>query len=967
MFKPLGIKTDYSLLKSLIKIPDLISFSVANNIDTLGILDDNLFGSIEFYDACLKNNIKPIIGLDTIINNLHMYLYAMDYEGYKTLLKINTITQTRELTISDLKENNYHIIAVLPFESKELYESINVIFTLCYLSYKNAFEAKNASLITNKIVFINQINMFKNNDIKYFKILDSIRDDNSSSAIETGYFIEPDNKDIETINNFIQNIDIKMDKSHKYIPHYSKEINDSFDYLVGLCKKGLNKRLNNNIPTSYLNRLNYELGVIKEMGFVDYFLIVYDYVKYAKTHNIYVGPGRGSAAGSLVSYAIGITNIDPLEYNLLFERFLNPARVTMPDIDIDFEDIKRDEMVTYVKERYGNSNVAPIMTFGTLSSRQVLKDVARALENNEYIEDLCKLINPKESLSDNLIKPEIKNMLTIHPNLKEVCHNALKLEGLKRHISTHAAGVVICSEPLDNLIPVCVNDNNLLTGLTMNYLEELGLLKMDFLALSNLTIIHNVLDLIKEPLDLFKIDLNDKKVYEMFDKAETTGVFQFESGGMKNFLLKLHPQNFADLVSALALFRPGPMGNIDMFIRRKNGQEKIDYLVPELESILKETYGIIVYQEQIMQILSKMANYTFAEADNIRRAMSKKKEAIIVSEREHFISSSIKNGYQEQKASEVYDQILKFANYGFNKAHSVSYALIGYQMAYLKIYYPVYFIGNLLNMTIGSVTKTKEYIALAKQYNLYLLKPCVNLSTKGYKIGDNKLRLPLSIIKNVGLNAENDILAARTTPYQDFFDFVAKNYGKSVTRKTIEYLIYAGAFDSFNVNHQTLINNIDNALRYAELRNNLDESLVEKPVIEEYSEYSNTELMNQELEAYGFYMSNHPSSKYVSSDIVKLSQISKYFNKFIKCVVIINNVREIKTKTGTNMCFINASDETGNLDFVLFPKNIDMIKNINKNDLVIVNGTVAKRFDKYQINISKLSKVEGGLNDKQIE
>ena len=964
MFKPLGIKTDYSLLKSLIKIPDLISFSVANNIEVLGILDENLFGSIEFYDACIKNNIKPIIGLDTLVNNLHLYLYAKDYEGYKTLLKINTIVGTRELTFSDLKEHNYHIIAVIPFESKDLYDSINNIFSLSYLSYKNAFEAKNASLITNKIVFINQINMFSNSDLKYFSLLDSIRDGGLSSAIETGYFIEPDSEALTTIDNFIENIDINIDKTHKYIPHYSKDILDSFDYLVGLCKKGLNKRLNNNISGDYSNRLNYELSVIKEMGFVDYFLIVYDYVKYAKTHNIYVGPGRGSAAGSLVSYAIGITNVDPLQYNLLFERFLNPARVTMPDIDIDFEDIKRDEMVSYVKERYGQNNVAPIMTFGTLSSRQVLKDVARALDSNAYIEDLCKIINPKESLTNNLANPEIKNMLALHSNLKDVCQNALKLEGLKRHISTHAAGVVICSEPLDNLIPVCVNDNNLLTGLTMNYLEELGLLKMDFLALSNLTIIHNVLDLIKEPLDLFKINLNDAKIYAMFDKAETTGVFQFESGGMKNFLLKLQPQNFADLVSALALFRPGPMGNIDMFIRRKNGQEKINYLVPELEPILKETYGIIVYQEQIMQILSKMANYSFAEADNIRRAMSKKKESVIISERDHFINSAIKNGHTSQIANEVYDQILKFANYGFNKAHSVSYALIGYQMAYLKIYYPVYFIGNLLNMTIGSVTKTKEYIALAKQYNIYLLKPCINLSTKGYKIGDNKLRLPLSIIKNVGITAENDILSARTEPYKDFFDFVARTYGQSVTRKTIEFLIYAGAFDSFNINHQTLINNIDNALRYAELRNNLDESLVEKPVLEAAEEYSGANLMNQELEAYGFYMSNHPSSKYTGNDIVKLSQVSKYFNKFVKCVVIINNVREIKTKTGTTMCFINASDETSNLDFVLFPKNIDMLKNINKNDLVIVQGTIAKRFNKYQININRLNKVEGGINDK---
>jgi DNA polymerase-3 subunit alpha len=961
MYIPLGIKTDYSLLKSLIKISDLISFGVENKLPALGILDDNLFGSIEFYDNLIKNNIKPIIGLDICLNDKHLYLYAQDYEGYKSLLKLNTITQERNITVSDLKEHFFHVILVIPFNNKDVYNDLNKIFEKTYISYQNDYEKKNALIITNNIVFINIIDSYKATDAKYLNILDSIRDDNTTIVHEYDYFLECSASDIKTTYEFIANIDVKIDKSKRYIPHYSNDINDSFNYLINLCNKGLNKRLNGQVPDIYNKRLNYELKVINDMGYVDYFLIVYDYVKYAKTHDIMVGPGRGSAAGSLVSYAIGITNIDPLKYNLLFERFLNPERVTMPDIDVDFEDVKRDEMVSYVKDRYGITKVAPIMTYGTLASRQVLKDVSKALNKQDHIEELCHLIDQKKSLKDNLEGTNVKRLLTIYPELKEIYQVGIKLEGIKRHISTHAAGVVICSIPLDDIIPICNNDSNILTGITMNYLEELGLLKMDFLALSNLTIIHNVLDLIKEPIDLNKIALDDPKIYNMFDQVETTGIFQFDSMGMKNFIRKLQPKNFSDLYAALALFRPGPMGNIDSFIARKNGHEKIDYLDESLEPILHETYGIIVYQEQIMQILAKMANYTFAEADNIRRAMSKKKEKIIIESRQHFILSSINNGYSKEIATKVYEQILKFANYGFNKAHSVSYAFIGYQMAYLKVYYPVYFIANLLNMSIGSDEKTKEYLNLAKQKNIYILKPSINLSIKEYKIGSDKLRLPLSVIKQVGNIAATDILNIRENgEYKDFFDFVARTYGKSVTRKTLEYLIYAGALDEFKVNHHTLINNIDNALRYAELRSNLDESLIEKPVLEIVDEYNSSELMEQEYNSYGFYISNHPASKYNTKDIVKLSQISKYFNQFIKCVVIINNVREIKTKKGTNMCFITASDETNMMEFVLFPKNMVMLNDIKKNDLVEINGLVARRFDKYQININKISKIEGG-------
>ena len=693
------------------------------------------------------------------------------------------------------------------------------------------------------------------------------------------------------------------------------------------------------------------------MGFVDYFLIVYDYVKYAKQNNIMVGPGRGSAAGSLVSYSIGITNIDPIKYDLLFERFLNPDRVTMPDIDVDFEDTKRDRVIKYVKEKYGNEYVAPIMTFGTLASRQVLKDTSKYFNTDNIIDILTKNIDPKLNLFENSKNPKVKKVLTLYPKLKEVYKYSLELEGLKRQISTTAAGIAISSVKLDDIVPICISDNNMLCGLTLNYLEELGIIKMDFLGLTNLSIIHNILDMTNNEIKLNQIPLNDDKVYELFASANTEGIFQFESEGMKNFLKKLKPKNFSELYAALALFRPGPMEYIDEFISRKEGKEEIDYIDDSLKDILKETYGIIIYQEQIMLILVKMAKFTFAEADLIRRAMSKKKESIILSEKEHFITSSIENGYSKEIATKTFDRILKFASYGFNKSHSVSYALIGYQMAYLKVHYKEYFIANLLNLSIGNINKTNEYLTLAKKEDIFLLKPSINDSNLKYTIENNSLRLPLSIIKNVGTLAEEEIISKRVEPFTDFFDFVSKCYSKNVNKKVIENLIYAGVFDSFKVNHKTLIDNLDNAIRYSELYNNLSPSLIEKPIFENSEEFTKDELTNQELEVYGFYISNHPTSKYQGKDITKLDKIEQKFNTFIKCIVIIDSIKSIKTKKGDNMAFIKASDETSKTELIVFASAYNQLKDLKKNDLVEVQGKVSKNISDYQITVNKITKI----------
>lgn len=966
MYIPIGIKSDYSLLKSLIKIPDLMKYLVSKNITTCGILDDNLFSSMCFYNSCIKNNIKPIIGLEVKLSTGSIYLYAKNYEGYQNLLKINTIIQEREINYIDLKSYKKNVICILPYINKDIYEEVNNIYEEVFIGYGDEYEKKNALLISEKIVYVNIVRTFTFKDVKYLGILNEI-DTGESIDLEvyTDAYLDREVSldDAKTVEEFSKLIDLHIDNSKRYIPHFDNNIKDSYGYLSSLCKRGLSKRLNGNVTKIYADRLMMELDVINRMGFVDYFLIVYDYVKFAKTHNILVGAGRGSAAGSLVSYSIGITNVDPIKYDLLFERFLNPERITMPDIDIDFEYTKRDQVINYVKNRYGHSNVANIMTFGTLGARQVIRDVGKCLNiESSLIDRLSNLLDPKMSLEENLNNKYVKEYIGANSDLQKLYKVSFKLEGLKRHISTHAAGVVISSEQLDNVIPVCYSGGELLTGVTMEYLEDLGLLKMDFLALRNLTIIQNVLELIEEEtgnkINLSDIPFDDKETMDIFKRVDTEGVFQYESSGMKNFIAKVKPDNFSDLVAIIALFRPGPMGNIDTFVNRKEGKEKVIYPDPSLEEILKDTYGIMIYQEQIMQVLVKMGNYTFAEADNIRRAMSKKKHDVMEHEREVFVSRSEENGYTKEKANEIYDLIIKFANYGFNKAHSVAYALIGYQMAWLKAHYPVYFIANLLNMSIGSDIKTKEYLDEAKKKNILIFKPSINVSMDYYVIKNNALLLPLNAIHNVGGAAVSDIITIREEKgrFTDFFNFVARTYGKSVNKKTLESLIDADCFRDFNVNHKSLINTIDSALDYAVLCSDLDESLVMKPNYEIVEEYSDSELMSRELNTFGYFVTNHPASKYTDG-VMKIKDIRKFFDKYVNCVVIINSIRKIKTKKAEDMGFISGSDETDSCDFIIFPKNNRYLTELKKDDLVNIRGQVTRRIDKYQIVVTGIEKL----------
>ena len=944
MYIPLKVTTDYTLLKSLIKVPNLISFLSEKNIDVCGICDENLYGVLEFYYACKKNNIKPIVGLDVKIDDLNVYLYAMNFDGYKNLLKIHTLKEKNELILDDLSVYKDSILCIVPFKSKELFDKLK-FFNNLYISYNNSLERLNALTITSNVLYINDLKALKKDDVLFFAYLDKLRKE-EVGMYEQNYYFAPD-IDLGKIDEVVSLLNLELKFNKKYIPKYKDDI-DSSEFLHNLCFKGLTKRLNGKVPDIYLKRLNYELKIINEMGFVDYFLIVYDYVLYAKRHDILAGPGRGSAAGSLVSYSIGITEIDPLKYNLLFERFLNPERVTMPDIDVDFDALKREEIIEYVRNRYGDKNVALGLTFTTLKSKLVLREIGKLLKiNDTLLDNFIKCINGNICLKDNLTNENIKKYLNNYNELKKLYNISMHLEGLKKNTSTHAAGVVISSTNLDEIIPIHYENNTLITGVTMDYLESIGLLKMDFLALKNLTTIKNILDEVGKDA-LKNIDLNDKAVLNLFCTGKTEGIFQFETSLMRNLIRKLKPSSFNDLVASLALGRPGALEEADEYIARKNGKKEITYIHKDLEPILKDTYGIILYQEQIIAILGKIGGYSLAEADIIRRAISKKKESVINAEKEKFINGAIGKGYDRSVATLIYDLIVKFASYGFNKAHSVAYARISYDMAYLKVKYPEYFIIEMINNKDNE--KFAKLVLFLKNKGIKLEKPDVNLSHNKFYTSGKELIMPLWQIKGIPENLSEKIIENRKDGYTDFFDFVCKNK-KILNENILNTLIKAEALRSFNLNERTLVENIAVALNFAEI----DDELIKKPVIIELDDYSDEVKRNNELESFGYFITNHPASKY--QNVMKLEMLEKYLFKNIKCVVLVNRISNIKTKKNENMAFISASDETGTCDFTIFPKNMNLINDLKIGDLVEINGNVSKRFDKVSIIVNNIKKV----------
>lgn len=934
---PLKITTEYSLLKSLIKLPDLISFLLENNIKECSICDENLNGFMEFYLKCKENNIKPIIGLDTVFESMHIYVYAKNYFGYQQLLKIDYLKNNMKLSYLE----NSNLLVIIPFKSIDIYEKLKYKDNV-YIGFCNDIEKNNALLISDKIVYVDNVRCLYKKDISYLKYLKMLNDNFVYN--DNAYYKNSSLENIKTTYEFSKQINLEIPFDKKYIPKFNNSDNN-YEYLKKLCILGLNKRFNGKVSNKYKERILYELDVINKMGFVDYFLIVYDYVLYAKKNDIFVGPGRGSAAGSLVSYSLGITNIDPIKYDLLFERFLNINRKKMPDIDIDFESDKRINMIEYVKNKYGFDKVAVGLTFNNYKAKLILRDLAKLLKVDSNVFDkFIKNINSSLSLKENYQNEKVKKYIEMYSELKNLYDISYHLEGLKKNTSTHAAGVIISSEKLGKIIPISNEDGTLKTGIEMPYLEKMGLLKMDFLALEKLNIISKVSKKINN-FNINNIPLDDKKTLKIFYDADTDDIFQFESSYAKSVLDKLKITSFNELTVSLALVRPGANKQIDEYL--KNKKEGIN-LTGDLAEILGATYGTIIYQEQVMKIFEKVGGYSLFEADDIRVAISKKKEDIINAQHDNFVSGGIKNGYSKEFVENLFNKIKEFGGYGFNKSHSVAYALVSYQMAYLKANYPKEFMFYLLENN-KDISKCEKILSSLKNSGYKLLKPNINYSIDKYAEKNGYILLPLNIIRGLNDDIINKIIRVRENGFNDIFDFFVKT-NSFLNNETYLILIKSGALDIFKINKQTMIKNIDVILNYASI---YSEGLG-KPILTKYPEYDDTTLREFEILSYGMYITNHPCSKY--KDVIKVENIKNYLFKNVNMVLLIKNIRTIKDKKGGEMAFLECEDETGKVNLTMFSSLYAKNNDLKVNELIRVNVKVSKRFDKLNVLVNNIKR-----------
>lgn len=1001
MFQYLYVQTEYSILQSACKIKPLIEKLKEQQLHSCAIVDEGtMYGTIKFYQECNKNNIKPVIGLkvkyhyNDKTNNL--VLLAINNFGYQNLMKISSRLQltNNNIDFEYLQKTTMGLIAILPYEESlvqkylERNDAKNAIQTLELLReiYSDFYIGLGIKSITNsnfidnyfkllknynyqfvalpKVSFINEsdydayttLKAIKNNGV----LVEGIENDKNNylhdvKSVETIYYNHYDM--LENTSKIANMCNVQIEFGKYQLPLYESGL-DSFAYLKELCSIGLGKRMQNfeysYDKRKYYDRLNYELNVINEMGFSDYFLIVYDYVKYAKKNNIFVGPGRGSAPASLVAYSLGITEIDPLYYNLLFERFLNKERLSMPDIDIDFPDDRRDEVIRYVGKKYGKNRVAHILTFGTFKIRQAINDCARVFKLNDVkTKEIYKHLQAVNTYKvyDN---PSLKTLIEASNDLQLLMNNyedinkvltiACKIQDIPRNISTHAAGIVITKFDLVNYTPLDEGlDEIYQTQYEAKDLEALGLLKMDFLGLKNLTNIAKTIELIRKDIPDFTLpkNENDYDTYKMMREGDLTGVFQLESAGMRKVIMQLKTSTFDDITHALALYRPGPMDIIPSFIRRKFNEEKVEYPHKDLEPILKETYGMIVYQDQIMLIACKFAGYTLGRADILRRAVSKKKKEVLEQERINFVESSVNRGYSSDTANMIYDYIVKFADYGFNKAHSVAYAKIAYLTAYLKCHYFAYYMSTLMTSFMGSSSEMLEYTKEATKKNVEVLNPNIKLSTDEFEVINGKIYFPLSIIKGLGEIKTKQCIEERTkAKFKGYEDFVERTKD-FLAISLLENIIYSGALDDFGLTKKAMIENLKSIID----RSNY--GFIKDMIKTDYTdeEFSYGILQEKELEViginikYNFYQQF--ASFYSKYNLVKIANLSE--NKEARTIGTVKRVRETKTKNNETMAFVEITDDTSNIEIVLFPMIYQQIGKLQNGMILMISGKTQKR------------------------
>ena len=1080
-FVHLHIHSEFSLLDGANRIKDLPVRAKELGMDAMAITDHGvMYGAIDFYKACKKEGIKPIIGCEVYVaprsrfdkepgvdnKYNHLILLAKNNQGYKNLSKLVSLGFI----------DGYYYKPRIDLEILEKYSEGLVCLSACLagsvnqallngqnekaeeiaLWHKRVFGEdyyielqnngiKEQVLANQKLVQLARkldIPLVATNDAHYLKKEDAYNhevllciqtgkrmsdEDRMKFDTEELYVKSPEEMidyfkafpdAIENTVKIAEKCNVEFEFGHTILPNYEvpEGYETHYDFLEDLCKKGMVKRYGSSIPEEYQKRAEYELGVIKKMGYVDYYLIVWDYIHYAKTHNIPVGPGRGSGAGSILAYSIEITDIDPMKYNLLFERFLNPERVSMPDFDVDFSDEQRQEVIDYVCRKYGHDHVSQIITFGTLAAKNAIRNVGRALDISLAETDKIAKMIPnelhitiKKALEQNI---ELKNLYENDERIHKFLDVSMALEGMPKNTSTHACGVVITKDPVDSYVPLYVRDGQNATQYIMTTLEELGLLKMDFLGLRTLTVIKDTKEMVKKDhgIDVeFDKDMNDPKVYKLWQDGKTCGVFQFESQGMKNFMQDLKPDCLEDLIAGVSLYRPGPMDQIPRYVRGKQTGQN-EYTHPSLEPILNVTYGCMVYQEQVMQIVRDLAGYSLGRADLVRRAMGKKKLDVMAKEREVFIHGQVdeegnvivpgcvRNGIDEVSANKIFDEMAEFAKYAFNKSHAACYAVVSYQTAFLKAYYPPEFMAAMLNSYLGNLDKVPVYIEECKSLNIEILKPSINESELKFTAINGNIRFGLGSIKNVGIQPVENIIKERNEngKFQSFTDFCERIADASVNKKCIESLIKSGAFDEFEQNRSTLLASFEGIVDTIQstkkkglegqfsmfdfgatnddVENNMDDI---KYAFVEKEEFSEKELLSQEKEMLGIYLSGHPLSKLKEEiekqttistrdidaidnktnideeNIPELEMVSGYdlqkASKFrdgqeVKIAGIITSIKKKFTKTNRIMAFVTIEDLYGQAEIIAFENAYLTAKDsLIEENIVLIKGRLSIR------------------------
>ena len=1009
-FTPLDVKSSYSLLKSPTRISDLVTTAKERGYKALALTDENvLYGAVEFYNAAKKAGIKPILGLRLVValnetdgTKLDLVFLAKNQRGYQHLMDLSTLQQTRKdkkipLTIAQISPLLGELFIIIPPQSTVfsiLARPTSILTELANLGDDDSVLlgvnsrlddvqidtlqqlSKQLSLPlvgTSPVDYLNANDLFASRVLQAIDAGVELKDPTIEAGRRGQHYLHSKEQVIQDYKakglsaaaqktvEVATLCNVELQFRAPVLPHFKNQAGTSSQqYLRSLCIQGLKKRrvAPGKTIQQYQERLAMELKVIHEMGFDDYFLIVWDVMNFAHQQKITTDPGRGSAAGSLVAYALAITEVDPLQYDLLFERFLNPERAQMPDIDLDIPDNRRDEVLQYVHQKYGHQRVAQIITFGTLAAKQVVRDVSRVFNLPRY--DMQRLIDAlphglhvtlKDALKES---QQLKNLLDDNPKFRLLIQVAQQLEGLPRHYSIHAAGIVLSEQPLHEIVPLQDgSDGLLMTQFAKDTVETLGLLKMDFLGLKNLSIMDNTLQMIRQEdpnFDLQKINFNDQLTLQLFQRGKTEGIFQFESSGIRNVLVYRHPSNFEVIVAVNALFRPGPMENIHLFTARKAGKEKITYPAPSLEKILGPTYGILVYQEQVMQLASVMAGFTLGEADLLRRAMSKKKKATMEDMRTKFIAGATEHGYSAQVAHQVFEYIDRFANYGFNRSHAVAYSMMAFEMAYLKVHYPAAFFTALMNAETN-IEKLKRHVGDAKQFGVKISGPRINISESSFLLHDGTVYFGFSAIKGVRRDFVAAILEERQQngKFTDLRNFITRIPERWQKQELIEPLIYSGAFDKMGYNRAEMIDALPKLISGIELFAgfaNFDDPTLQT-AIDQRNEFPLLTRLTKENEYLGVYLSGHPVTQYyqLGQQLHATKIADLYPNSEATIIVLTNHVKTIYTKREhREMAFVNGTDETGAVDITVFPKQYQQFKEqLETNKILIVRGRVEYR------------------------